>query len=301
MKAIDLFAGAGGFSEGARLSGVDVVWAANHNPKAVAVHAANHPRALHECQDLRQADFTALPAYDLLVASPACQGHSTASQSRRRPKHDADRSTAWAVVECAERTQPRALIVENVTAFRRWALYPVWRSALELLGYSLSELELDAADFGVPQNRRRLFVAGFLKKSAPKLALKSAGQVSARSILDPKANGWAPVASKSAAVQARVENGRRRGWTRFLTQHVTNHPGRDLARPIGTITCASQHWHLVDGPRMRPLSVRELARAQGFLDSFQLPEQVSLGTRLVGNAVPPPMAAAVISAVAEAA
>jgi site-specific DNA-cytosine methylase len=54
MKAIDLFAGLGGFSEGAQMAGVDVVWAANHWPSAVAIHAANHPAAEHACQDLHQ-------------------------------------------------------------------------------------------------------------------------------------------------------------------------------------------------------------------------------------------------------
>ena len=52
-RAIDLFAGAGGFTLGATRAGVDVVWAANHWKDAVAVHANNHPTIAHECQDLR--------------------------------------------------------------------------------------------------------------------------------------------------------------------------------------------------------------------------------------------------------
>ena len=59
MKAIDLFAGGGGFTEGAEQAGCEVVLAANHWPAAVATHAANHPRAKHVCQDLQQADWTA--------------------------------------------------------------------------------------------------------------------------------------------------------------------------------------------------------------------------------------------------
>ncbi len=57
MKAIDLFAGAGGFSTGATMAGVQVVWAANHWPAAVQVHANNHPTTQHVCQDLQQADW----------------------------------------------------------------------------------------------------------------------------------------------------------------------------------------------------------------------------------------------------
>jgi len=78
IKAADLFAGLGGFTEGAEAAGVDVVWAANHWPQAVECHRRNHPRVEHLCQDLQQADWTTVPRHDLLLASPACQGHSKA-------------------------------------------------------------------------------------------------------------------------------------------------------------------------------------------------------------------------------
>ncbi|MFZ4626660.1 MAG: DNA cytosine methyltransferase, partial [Rhodoferax sp.] len=78
MHAIDLFAGAGGFSTGATMAGCSVVWAANHWQAAVTVHAANHPKTQHICQDLHQARWCDVPAHDLLLASPCCQGHSHA-------------------------------------------------------------------------------------------------------------------------------------------------------------------------------------------------------------------------------
>ncbi len=68
MKAIGLFAGAGGFSTGAAMAGTQVVWAANHWPVAVQYHAANHPAADHLCQDLHQADWSRVPATDLMLA-----------------------------------------------------------------------------------------------------------------------------------------------------------------------------------------------------------------------------------------
>lgn len=61
MKAIDLFAGAGGFTDGATRAGASVLWAANHWPVAVETHGRNHPETIHACQDLTQADFTAVP------------------------------------------------------------------------------------------------------------------------------------------------------------------------------------------------------------------------------------------------
>lgn len=306
MRAIDLFAGAGGFTAGAELAGARVVWAANHNPTAVEVHRANHPSAEHACQDLRQANFTRLPAFDVLLASPACQGHSSAGQPGRRKskraavKHDADRSTAWAIVDCAEACLPRHLVVENVVNFRAWQLFPIWRAALEALGYRLTEHVLDAADFGVPQHRRRLFVTGTRGRRPITLPMRPRrAHVAGATVLEADdADRWAPLASKPAGVQARAARARAHGHgRRFFLQHTSDHKGRDLRRPLGTITTVASHWHLVDGDQIRPLSVRELARAQGFGDDFELPDAITIGTRLVGNAVPPPLAAAVVRAV----
>ncbi len=295
MKAIDLFAGAGGFTAGAVRAGLRVVWAGNHNPLAVKVHEQNHPDVVHSCQDLRQADFGALPAYEVLLASPACQGHSTASQSRRRPKHDADRSTAWAVVDCVEATRPRHVVVENVRAFRRWALFAIWCDALRALGYAVDVHEVNAADAGVPQDRARLVVVAHRGRALP-WGMPRTSWRPASSILDLGAGGWAPLSAKSPDTRARAARGYANHGGRFLLHQVTDHPGRALDRPIGTITCAAAHWHLVEGDRIRALTTRELARAQGFDDSFHFPDETSHATRLIGNAIPPPLAAAVITA-----
>lgn len=68
--AVDLFAGMGGWTTGARAAGVNVVWAANHWPTAVHWHAANHPETVHVCQDLQQANWSKVPWHNLLLASP---------------------------------------------------------------------------------------------------------------------------------------------------------------------------------------------------------------------------------------
>jgi site-specific DNA-cytosine methylase len=129
--AIDLFAGLGGWSTGARAAGVEVLWAANHWPDAVEWHSANHPDTQHICQDLHQADWTKVPSHDILLASPCCQGHSKArGKSSGNPQHDSSRSTAWAVVSALEFHRPEAAIVENVPEFMDWALYPAWEAAM---------------------------------------------------------------------------------------------------------------------------------------------------------------------------
>lgn len=300
MRAIDLFAGAGGFTAGATQAGAHVVWAANHWPIAVATHAANHPETQHECQDLRQADWTKLPQFDLLLASPACQGHSEASQPKRRAFHDEMRATAWAVVDCADVTEPRAIVVENVPQFPEWRLYPSWRNALERIGYTLQEHVLVATDFGVPQLRRRLFIVATRKPVAlsfPRLGVAPAFAP----CVDWSAGGWRPTSEATPGAQARFAKARARIGKTFLSQHVTGHPGVPLDEPIRTITCANQHWTIVDGDRYRYLTPRELARGMSFADTYRIGGTTAEQTKQIGNAVPPLMAAGVVARVMEAA
>lgn len=293
ITAIDLFAGAGGFTCGALAAGVDVILAANHWQAAVDVHALNHPGVEHTCQDLRQMDFERLPDFDLLLASPACQGHSDAGRGSRSSgaasKHEADRNTALAVIECADKKRPAKILVENVERFQRWALFDWWCDGLRILGYHVEHAVVDAADLGIPQNRRRVLITASLAEPIVLPRPRRAHRPASSFLLDLD-EGWAPVSSKPAGVQRRVARGRENHGRRFLTQHVTNHPGRSLDRPIGTVTTASMHWHLVDGQQIRPLSVAELAAAQDLPASYALPVQVALATRLVGNAIPPGMA-----------
>lgn len=301
MRVVDLFAGWGGSSLGATHAGCDVVYAANHWPIAVDVHKLNHPLTRHECQDLRQADFGALPAYELLIASPACQGHSPASLPRRRPKHDDDRSTAWAVVDCAEATRPRAIIVENVPRFTRWVLFATWCDALRVLGYRVGVHYVDASELGVPQLRRRIFITA-TRRNLERLALPSLPAQPFGPCIDWSAPGWMLVRSAPAAVQERIAAGRARCGRRFLSQHVTGHKGVPLDEPIRTITTKNQ-WLIVQGDSYRPLTERELARGMAFPDTFTWPDELDKNTVIkgLGNAVPPPMAEHVIRAVMEAA
>jgi DNA (cytosine-5)-methyltransferase 1 len=300
-RAIDLFAGWGGWTLGAQRAGVEVVWAANHWPIAVEVHSMNHPRTRHVCQDLRQADWTTLPRYDVLLASPACQGHSTASQPRRRAYHDPMRATAWSVVECADVTEPRLIVVENVPAFRRWRLFPEWRAALQRIGYHLQELRLVASHHGVPQRRPRLFVVG--TRRASRLQLQRRPELPFGPCLETGVGGWRPISSAKAGARGRFARARARLGPVFLSQHVTGHPGVPLTEPIRTITTAPQHWCLVEGDRYRYLTDRELARGQSFPDSFMWPARLTHTEVIegIGNAVPPVLGEAVLRAALEAA
>ncbi len=302
--AMDLFAGLGGFSLGARKAGVRVVWAANHCPLATRMHAAQHPGAIHVCQDLRQADWTAAPPVDLLLAAPECRGH-TRARGADRPHHDASRATAWAVVDAAETVQPRALIVENVPDLRRWALYPVWREALERLGYAVSEQELDAADHGVPQERRRLFVVATQSRHPIRLRLPARDRSAIGPIIDWHGGRWSRVERPGRAQRTidRVRAGRRVHGDAFVMPYYSSGSGlggRSPRRPLGTVTTIDR-WAAVVGPYMRMLTVSEYRRAMGFPDNTPTPNSRRDAIRLLGNAVCPAVAADLIDSVVKAA
>lgn len=301
--SVDLFAGMGGFTAGAEAAGCSVVWAANHWPEAVAVHAANHPRTAHACQDLHQMDWAQVPAHDLLTASPACQGHAHA-RGRERPGHDTARSTAWAVVSALEAGRASVALVENVPEFRKWALYPAWREALRLLGYAVAEHIIDAADHGVPQHRRRLFLVLSRSQAPLVLRLPRREHVGAGNFLNFEAGTWAPVhqPGRAAATLARYEMGRRVHGDRFLLPYYgTARGGRSLSKPIGTITTSANHHAVIDGARMRMLLASEVCAAMGFPKGYKIPERRTLACHMLGNAVCPPVATALIQAVREAA
>lgn len=304
MKAIDLLSGLGGFTEGARMADVDVVWVANHWPEVVAIHERNHPGAEHVCQDLHQARWMDVPAHDLLLAGPCCQGHSRArGKPNGNPQHDASRSTAWAVVSAAEYHRPALAVIENVPEFLQWSLYPAWRTAMEALGYCLSPHVIDAADHGVPQQRVRLFIVMTRSRHPLMLDLPRREHVPATEIVDFSAGKWSQIErpGRATATLSRIAVGRQHHGARFLTAYYGNERGgRSLDRPIGTITTRDR-WASVDGDRMRMLSAHECRAAMGFPADYILPDQHRLAVHMLGNAVCPPVARDVINAIREAA
>lgn len=304
MNAIDLFAGAGGFSTGATMAGCKVVWAANHWPAAVQVHANNHPDTMHVCQDLQQADWTQVPSHDLLLASPACQGHSPA-RGKERPHHDALRSTAWAVVDAVECHRPQAFAVENVKEFANWVLYEAWCAAMHALGYALAPMVLDAADHGVAQHRLRLIIVGTRSKHPIQLTLPQRSHLGCDSFIDLAAGKWSPIEKpgRSVATLERIRTARARFGARFVMPYYgsgSGLTGRCIRRPLGTVTTRDR-WAVVDGERMRMLTTPENKAAMGFPPSYHLPDNHKDAMQMLGNAVVPALACDVINALREAA
>lgn len=290
MRIVDLFCGAGGSSTGAAMAGGSVLAAVNHWPIAVRTHASNHVGAMHFCQDAALLDPSVLPVYDVLLASPDCRGH-TRARGTDRPHHDSSRATAWCVVNVAELTRPRAIVVENVPEFRDWPLYRHWRGALETMGYAIREWAADAADYGVPQNRRRLFVVCLARGASWSAPAPVVERITARQILDLDGGRWSPVAGHCRRTVERIARGRSEHGDVFLAPYYgsgSGTTGRSLDRPLGTVTTRDR-WALIRGDEMRMLTPVEYSRAMGFPASYVVHGTRAQRIHQLGNAVCPPV------------
>lgn len=172
---VDLFAGGGGASTGIFLAtGRHPDVAVNHNPAALAVHAANHPVTRHEVEDVFDVNprrVTGGRPVGLLWMSPDCTHFSKAKGGKPRDK--GTRSLAWVAIRWASEARPRVIVLENVEEFVTWGplcdagqpiahrkgeTFAEWLRALQALGYRTEHRTLVAADYGAPTTRKRLFL-----------------------------------------------------------------------------------------------------------------------------------------------
>lgn len=310
---LDLFAGAGGVTEGAIAAGVEVVWAANHWKLAIDVHKRWHPHIETCLQDLQQANWLLAPDCDIIWASPSCQGHSESGQPGRaknptiRAIHDSYRSTAWAVVDACHVKRPRAFVVENVPEFIEWDYFDEWCSCLRKQGYHLTFQVLTASHWGVPQDRRRLIIVGRLEAPLTIVEpfLLEGSKPAIGSVLDFNDGKWRSIRSMPAhkpKAKARAQHAHRmfKGGPCW-GQHVS-HKGawaKSTGVPSSTITTKNQHYVVCDGG-YRLWTVPETCGGMGLRRDYLEGVDRTAALIMAGNAVPPGMAEGILRQVRDA-
>ena len=344
--AIDLFAGAGGATLGLRRAGFDVPVAVEIDSEKARTLQRNHPRTkvlgLSGDGDLRsltgdkilRAGGMSCGDIDLLVACPPCQGFSLLG---RRDPEDQRNGLFQEVVRFALDIGPTALIVENVPGvltLQDGAAVEGLRDSLEAFGYETAIWDLNAADFGVAQSRRRIFTVaadGVSLPDAPSARRGPSPTVwDAIADLPQTARRTRPPTTRELRYSTRPRSAytkRLRGArTRVANCEVTLHSPEMVSRfaslewgeldkpthhrrlwpdkPAPTITAGTRSrtaCRPVHPYRNRVLTVREGARLAGFPDWYGFPATISEAWEEIGNCVPPPLAERVFDQVKETA
>jgi len=170
-KVLDLFSGAGGIAAGFEDAGYEIVGGVDFSKHAIATFTRNFPNAPGMLRDLRLTDFSDIDAYvdgdvDVIVGGPSCQGFSTSgglSKSSGRDEADPRNRLFLNYIGIVDLLQPKWIVFENVPGL---LLYESGKVALDIvkafreIGYTIVPMILLAADFGVPQLRRRLVFVG---------------------------------------------------------------------------------------------------------------------------------------------
>ncbi len=317
MRALDIFAGAGGLSIGLEQAGFDIVAGAEWDGDACETFAKAHPGA-----EVIEGDVNTVgwgrwrDQVDVLVGGPPCQPWSSGGKRLGA----ADPRDGWPAFRRAlGEVRPRAFIAENVAGLGAGARRPLLRALVDelaALDFQVRAQVVNAADFGVPQRRHRLLLVGLRHRPfmfpAPTFGpgrarpWRPAGEV-----VGPEAHG---LPNPSAVTYARCPDIRPHPYD----GHVFNGGGRplDLTRPAPTLLASmggnktpwvdtegivpTYHAHLLGGgvPRSgrvagaRRITVEEAALLQTFPPGMHFAGTRSSCYRQVGNAVPPRLAEA---------
>jgi DNA (cytosine-5)-methyltransferase 1 len=161
LEAIDLFAGAGGLSLGLEAAGFAPVTAVEWCPDASTTYKSHHPATTVVQADMSTVDFKAERGrFALLAGGPPCQPFSVGG---KRLVAEDPRNGIPQFLRAVAELRPHAFLMENVAGLAVSTKQPYFLTVLaqlEQLGYSTSWRVLEAADYGLPQTRRRLFVVG---------------------------------------------------------------------------------------------------------------------------------------------
>ena len=200
IKVVELFAGVGGFRiglegyPGLEDSPYRVVWSNQWEPSTKLQHASlvyenRWPNSDHSNQNIEEVietDFEQIPNHDLLVGGFPCQDYSVATSLKNSKGLRGKKGVLWWSIEAILRKKgndaPKYLMLENVDrllkspATQRGRDFAIMLSSLNALGYAVEWRVINAAEYGMPQRRRRVFILGYHESTNLYKRLKSASK-----------------------------------------------------------------------------------------------------------------------------
>jgi DNA (cytosine-5)-methyltransferase 1 len=312
MKVLSFFAGAGGLDLGFIRAGADVIWANEYDKKIWNTYEANHPDTYLEKRGITDIKPEEIPDAEGMIGGPPCQSWSRAG--KLRGIEDNRGRLFYDFIRILEAKKPKFFLAENVAGM----LLPRNEKALGEIkklfkeageGYELSFQLLNASDYLVPQDRKRVFFVGYRKDLGMKfefpepiemsLSLRAAISDLADNAIPAKEGNYTNgedcrfpnheyfTGSFSSLYMSR---NRVRGWDEhsFTIQASGRHaPLHPQAPKMETVDKDLKRFVPGKEHLYRRLSVREVARIQTFPDEFIFHyKNLADAYKMIGNAVP---------------
>ena len=313
MKVVSFFAGAGGLDLGFEKAGFDVIWANEYDKEIWATYEKNHKKTILDRRSIVDIPSSEVPDCDGIIGGPPCQSWSEAGS--KRGIADKRGQLFYEFMRILADKKPKFFLAENVSGMLLGRHSEALGNITEMfknagIGYELSFEMLNASDYNVPQDRKRVFFIGIRKdlnfkykfptETFPKITLETAisdlkdGALPALEYNNTngencdKPNHEFMIGSFSTIFMSR---NRVRNWDEqsFTIQaggrHAPIHPQapkmKFIEQNIRVFVPGKEHLY-------RRLSVRECARIQTFSDTHKFYyNNLTAGYKMVGNAVPP--------------
>lgn len=309
MNIISLFAGAGGMDLGFEKAGFNVIWANEYDRTIWETYIKNHSAYLDQ-RDIRKIKSSEIPDCDGIIGGPPCQSWSEAGALRGI--NDSRGKLFYEFIRVLKDKLPKFFIAENVSGMLADIHKDAVNNIIKLFddaGYDIFMKLLNAVDYGVPQDRKRVFYIGFRKDlninftfPAPlnkKIVLKDIIWDLQETVLPAK------MLNKTNGSQCIVNNHEYMLGS-FSSIYMSRNRVRSWSEPSFTIQAGGRHAPIhPQAPKMvfinknkrifapgkehlyRRLSVRECARIQTFPDEFIFHyTDIADGYKMIGNAVP---------------
>jgi DNA (cytosine-5)-methyltransferase 1 len=289
---IDLFAGIGGMRIAFEKAGGECVFSSEWDKFAQQTYAANFGETPHG--DITQVELEEVPKHDILIGGFPCQPFSHAGL--KRGFEDTRGTLFFDVARIIDHRKPSMVLLENVKGFTthdRGRTMAVVKETLEDLGYNVFHKVLNARDFGVPQNRERVFIVAINRKKLGNIGFEypfpKKIETKLGDILDSRVDEKYTISNKLWA-----------GHKRRLAEHRAkgNGFGYSLFNANSTYTSTISARYYKDGSEIlieqknanpRKLTPREAARLQGFPEEFKIPVSDNQAYKQFGNSVAVPV------------